>query len=566
MSERPLIVYGAGGHGKVVADILIARGEKVAGFLDDTKTTGMKLLGLPVLGAIEWLDAHPNARVALGVGNNIVRARTAELCLAKNAELVTAIHPSAVIAESATIEEGAVIMALAVVNPSGVVGRGAIINTCAIVEHDCVVGPFAHISPNATLGGHCSVGAFAQLGIGATMLPATKIGDYSIVGGAGLVANDIPPHMIAVGVPARPTRSIGMQAGATQRVGATARLLSPDDPWWRRVLAETQHDIYHRPEYARADAGGNEQAMAVWLEIAGCGLLVPLLRRPVPGTSELFDAISPYGYSGALWRRAELPAPEHRRELAAAFRDVLASESIVSFLMRLHPLLNAQTLPLEGFGSLVDHGDTVPIDLDEDIARIRARMRQTHRNEIAQAERRGVIVEYDAACRQMDEFVALYETTMHRVGASAGYMFPRAYFEKLRDDLGGRCHLFLARTATGQLAAASLFFEENRIVQYHLSAMNAELASTRATKLVIAQVIDWAKSRNNRWLHLGGGVGARADGVFVFKAGFSPLRWRFRTLRVIADEARYRELSGLASVDPIPAPTDFFPIYRRSAS
>ena len=139
-SARPLIVYGAGGHGKVVADILIARGEKVTGFLDDTKTESMKVLGLPVLGSSEWLDVNPNVRVALGVGNNIVRARTAELCVAKQVELVTAIHPSAVIAQSAVVEEGAVIMALAVVNPDGVIGRGAIVNTSAVVEHDCAVG------------------------------------------------------------------------------------------------------------------------------------------------------------------------------------------------------------------------------------------------------------------------------------------------------------------------------------------------------------------------------------------------------------------------------------------
>lgn len=568
MSARPLIVYGAGGHGKVVADILIARGEKVMGFLDDTKTAGMKVLGLPVLGSSEWLDANPNARVALGVGNNSVRERTAELCLAKKADLVTAIHPSAVIAQSAVIEEGAVIMARAVVNPDSVVGRGAIINTCAVVEHDCAVGAFAHISPNATFGGNCAVGAFAQLGIGATMLPGTKIGEYSIVGGGGLVANDIPQHTIAVGIPARPTRSIGtcVDSGPGARFAVTARLLSVDDPWWRRVLAETEHDIYHRPEYARADAGPQEHAMAVWLEVAGCGLLVPLLRRPVPGKSDLFDAISPYGYSGALWRRNELPALEQRRALAAAFREALAAESIVSFLMRLHPLLNASTLPLEEFGLLVDHGETVPIDLDDDLTTIRARMRQTHRNEIAQAEREGVVVEHDIDCRHLDEFIALYDATPYRVGASRAYLFGRAYFEKLRDDLAGNCHLFLARTQRGELAAASIFFEESRIVQYHLSAMNPTLAATHATKLVIAHAIDWAQARKNRWLHLGGGVGARADGLFTFKAGFSPLRWRFRTVRVIADETRYRELSGLVNVDPIPEATDFFPIYRRSAS
>jgi sugar O-acyltransferase (sialic acid O-acetyltransferase NeuD family) len=209
MSAQPLIVYGAGGHGKVVADILLARGEKVTGFLDDTKAINTVIFGLPVLGSSEWLDGNPNVRVALGVGDNIVRAHTAELCAAKQAELVTAIHPTAVIAQSAVVEEGAVIMALAMVNPDGVVGRGAIVNTAAVIEHDCAVGAFAHISPNATLGGNCAVGPFAQLGIGATMLPDTKIGEYSIVGGGGLVAHDIPPHTIAVGLPARPTRLTG---------------------------------------------------------------------------------------------------------------------------------------------------------------------------------------------------------------------------------------------------------------------------------------------------------------------------------------------------------------------
>ncbi|WP_051574334.1 NeuD/PglB/VioB family sugar acetyltransferase [Mycobacterium sp. URHB0044] len=568
VDARPLIVYGAGGHGKVVANILIACGETVTGFVDDTKSESMKVLGLPVLGSSDWLDVNPDARVALGVGNSIVRARTAELCLAKQAELVTVIHPSAVVAPSAIVEDGAVIMPLAVVNPDGVVGRGAIVNTSAVIEHDCVVGAFAHISPHATLGGNCAVGPFAQLGIGATMLPGTKIGEYSVVGGGGLVAHDIPPHTIAVGIPARPTRSTDARInnGRETRVSVTARLLTADDPWWPRVLAETEHDIYHRPEYACADADTDEQPLAVWLEVAGCGLLVPLLRRPVPGRGDLFDAISPYGYSGALWRRNELPAPEQRREVAGAFLEVLAAESIVTFLMRLHPLLNASTLPLNEFGLLVDHGETVPIDLDGDLTTIRARMRQTHRNEIAQAVRKGVMVEHDPTCKNLDDFIALYDATMHRVGALSAYRFDRAYFEKLREDLSDNCHLFLARTREGELAAASMFFEESGIVQYHLSAMDQAHASTHATKLMIAEAIEWAHARRHRWLHLGGGVGARADGVFKFKAGFSPLRWKFRTLRVIANETQYRELSGLTNDDPIPAATDFFPIYRRSVS
>ena len=132
--------------------------------------------------------------------------RTAELCLAKQAELVTAIHPSAVIAQSAVVEEGAVIMALAVVNPDGVVGRGAIVNTSAAVEHDCAVGAFAHISPSATSAVTVRLvrSAARHRRDDAARHEYRRVFDRR---GGGLVAHDIPPHTIAVGLPARPTRS-----------------------------------------------------------------------------------------------------------------------------------------------------------------------------------------------------------------------------------------------------------------------------------------------------------------------------------------------------------------------
>ena len=204
-TERPLVVFGAGGHGKVVADILLSIGERIAGFLDDDKPPGSVVLGLPVLGSHVWLDTNV-ARVALGIGDNATRARIADSCVTSGSELVSAVHPRAVIAPSVRVEAGAVIMALAVVNADAIIGRGAIVNTAAVVEHDSVVGRFAHISPGAVMGGACRVGAFAQLGIGAAMLPGTSIGESSIVGGGALVARHIPSYIVAVGLPARARR------------------------------------------------------------------------------------------------------------------------------------------------------------------------------------------------------------------------------------------------------------------------------------------------------------------------------------------------------------------------
>jgi sugar O-acyltransferase (sialic acid O-acetyltransferase NeuD family) len=204
VTTRPLVVVGAGGHGKVVADILLAAGETVTGFLDDDeRASGTRVLGLPVLGTRTWLASSPGARVALGVGSNTARARVAAACIDAGAELVTAKHPRAVIAPSARIEEGAVVMALVVINADAVIRRGAIINTAAVIEHDCEVGAFAHVSPNAALAGACKVGARAHVGIGAVMLPRTSVGDDTIVGGGAVVTSSLPASVVAIGTPAR---------------------------------------------------------------------------------------------------------------------------------------------------------------------------------------------------------------------------------------------------------------------------------------------------------------------------------------------------------------------------
>lgn len=223
MSARPpvaqsrtarLVVFGAGGHGKVVASVLLAAGETIAGFIDDHAAVGSIVLGLPVLGPSAWLDANASSptssgagnggvRVALGIGDNDARARVADACTSRGLTLVTAVHPRAVIDPSARIGEGCAVMALAVVNADTVIARGAIVNTAAVVEHDCEVGAFAHVSPNAVMGGACKVGTLSQLGIGAVMLPGTSLGARTIVGGGGVVTRSVGDDTVAKGVPAR---------------------------------------------------------------------------------------------------------------------------------------------------------------------------------------------------------------------------------------------------------------------------------------------------------------------------------------------------------------------------
>jgi sugar O-acyltransferase (sialic acid O-acetyltransferase NeuD family) len=204
--DYPVVVYGASGHGKVVVDILRANSIEVEGFVDDDPLKRSDVYGLKILGNTKWLverTVRQPVAVALGIGDNFFRRRVAEHCIAAGAHLMTAIHPSATVAASATVSPGTVIMPHAVVNADAVIGQGAIINTAAIVEHDCRIGNFAHLSPKVAIGGNVQVGDFAWLGIGSTVIPNRKVGTGSIIGAGATVIHDIDDWMVAVGTPAR---------------------------------------------------------------------------------------------------------------------------------------------------------------------------------------------------------------------------------------------------------------------------------------------------------------------------------------------------------------------------
>lgn len=196
---KKLVIIGAGGHGKVAADIAVKNGYEEILFLDDDEA--VKACGrYPVIGKSKMLE-ETDGDVFAAIGNPAVR-KTIQESIEKE-RLTTLIHPDAVIAEDVVIERGTIIMAGAVINPGSRIGRGCIINTCASVDHDCRLGEYVHVAVGAHVAGHVEIGNGTWIGAGATVSNDLRICGDCIIGAGAAVVKDIEESGTYVGVPAR---------------------------------------------------------------------------------------------------------------------------------------------------------------------------------------------------------------------------------------------------------------------------------------------------------------------------------------------------------------------------
>lgn len=199
-----LIVYGAGGHGQVVAEFAHAAGWRVLGFIDD-RPPGTTVNGLPVLERA--ILTQRRATLAIAIGDNRTRQRLTLECRDLGHSFLTLIHPTASISPSARLGTGVFVGPFAVINPFAQIGDGVIVNTAAVVEHHVRLGDFAHVAPRSVVAGGASVGALTLIGTGASIIPGIVIGERCILGAGAAAVRNIPDGITAVGVPARPMRS-----------------------------------------------------------------------------------------------------------------------------------------------------------------------------------------------------------------------------------------------------------------------------------------------------------------------------------------------------------------------
>lgn len=202
-----ILVYGAGGHSKVVIDAVEKEKKyKIVGIIDDNlEIHGKNYYGYMVIGGFDKLkgNTYKDCKLIIAIARNNVRKRLHRQLYSLGYEFVSVIHPSGQIARDVSIGPGTMVMANAVINPSAKIGTSVVVNTSAIVEHDCIIGDFVHIGPGTHLAGAIVVSKGAFIGIGASVIEFIQIGENSIIGAGSVVIKDIPNNVTAAGVPAK---------------------------------------------------------------------------------------------------------------------------------------------------------------------------------------------------------------------------------------------------------------------------------------------------------------------------------------------------------------------------
>ena len=209
MSDFPVIVIGAGGHSRVLIDVLLISGAKILGFVDpNTDLAGKLIRGIPILGEDKVIYEHESGKIVLvnGIGSSRstdLRRSVYARFTAEGYRFMNAIHPSAIISSSAVFGSGVQIMAGAVLQSDAVIAENVLINTGVIIEHECRIDAHVHLASGVTLSGSVTVGEGSHIGTGAVVIQGVRIGSRALVAAGSVVVHDVRDGQSVMGVPAR---------------------------------------------------------------------------------------------------------------------------------------------------------------------------------------------------------------------------------------------------------------------------------------------------------------------------------------------------------------------------
>jgi hypothetical protein len=324
---------------------------------------------------------------------------------------------------------------------------------------------------------------------------------------------------------------------------------------WKAVLDELgDFDFVHTYDFHKvsADNGEGEPLLFVATDSSGRALgCWPTLKREIPGT-DYVDLAGVYGYGGPL----VVNGVEVGLVLDALWQGMEESGA-VSLFSRMHPLFVDCIESEAARGERM--GDVVVIDVKPDEPHL-STYRGSHRREIINAQKKGLMLEVDWDCAELKDFVGIYQSAMRDLNAREYYLFNETYFQKIIAAEDFKVFIIFA-IFEGVKVAASMFIVTNNVMQYYLSGSDYAYRNLSASKAIIAKAHELAGKLGVRNLILGGGVGSERDSLFKFKAGFSEKFKTFYLVKKVLSIKVYQELCAAKSVST--DTSGFFPPYRK---
>ena len=306
------------------------------------------------------------------------------------------------------------------------------------------------------------------------------------------------------------------------------------------------YDIYHTHLYHTLDV--EKDARLLVFEEDNHEMALPLLFRDIPSAPGWKDVTSVYGYVGWICSR-----PKFTPLLFELLTEYMREQKVVSVFSRLHPLVPYS----DSFdvGEVVSVNTTVGIDLSLSPDDQFRAYKESVRRSIRKGYKQGAQVRQAESLTDLQSFIQVYHTAMHRLNASANYFFSDIYFKTLWNNSSFESVVLLAEW-NGEVIGGAMFTLCRGIMQYHLGGVVESYVHLSPLKLLIDEARKIAVVRGCQFFHLGGGFGGQNDNLFVFKSRMATSRYTFKALKWIVAPKKYRSLSENKEV------SDFFPLYR----
>lgn len=342
---------------------------------------------------------------------------------------------------------------------------------------------------------------------------------------------------------------------------------------WNHVLQQfsNANDIYYNYDYfdIYVKNFGVKSEAVVWLD-QYISIFWSHLIREIPNTFDnpliSFDLISPYGYGGPLINcktNNRLNILNSLRSFIEEYLEFARSNNYICEFIRFHPILRNWELFSDGFQNIIalDHSnDTVYVDLSTNLDQIWQGIRKGHRYNIKKTMHEGCEAKIllNPSDSDIDEFISLYYSTMKKCQASKKYFFQPTF---IKDHFSQLSATLVRIDYDELLIGASMFIAGKSCIHYHLSGSNNTIKGIYPSELILWSVIKWAKEKNLKYFHLGGGLKIN-DSLFGFKNGFSNKKLPFYTGRILFDYEKYEILTK--SCNNTNLNQNFFPAYRNN--